>query len=132
MNEYLIFQLKEGRRKKGLKQSDVTKYTGIKNTTLSNYEHGVTEPDIDTFLQLCKLYELNYAEIIGEAYGIGIPYKSLIIHPSEIKFLKKYQNLDGYGKETMNIIIDRETQRAATNVFANWNLRNWNNRFRCV
>ena len=114
MNEYLIFQLKEGRRKKGLKQSDVTKYTGIKNTTLSNYENGVTEPDIDTFLQLCKLYELNYAEIIGEAYGIGIPYKSLIIHPSEIKFLKKYQNLDGYGKETMNIIIDRETQRAAT------------------
>ena len=84
MNEYLIFQLKEGRRKKGLKQSDVTKYTGIKNTTLSNYENGVTEPDIDTFLQLCKLYELNYAEIIGEAYGIGIPYKSLIIHPQEI------------------------------------------------
>ena len=49
MNEYLISKLKEGRLSKGLKQSDVTKFTGIKNTTLSNYENGVTEPDIDTF-----------------------------------------------------------------------------------
>lgn len=49
MNEYLVAQLKQGRLDKGLKQSDVTKLTGIKNTTLSNYENGITEPNIDTF-----------------------------------------------------------------------------------
>ena len=38
MNSYLIEKLKEGRLNKGLKQSDVTRLIGIKNTTLSNYE----------------------------------------------------------------------------------------------
>ncbi len=111
MNKFLVDKLKEGRLKKNLKQSDVTKYTGIKNTTLSNYENGITEPDIDTFLQLCELYELDYVYILGEAYGLGVQGSSFTIKPSEIKFVKKYRNLDDFGKESVEIVLDRETRR---------------------
>lgn len=111
MNEYLISKLKEGRLSKGLKQSDVTKFTGIKNTTLSNYENGVTEPDIDTFLQLCELYKLDYAAILGEAYGLNVQGSDFSIRPSEIDHIKKYRNLDDYGKETVDVTLDRENGR---------------------
>lgn len=111
MNEYLILKLKEGRINKGLKQSDVTKFTGIKNTTLSNYENGITEPDIDTFLQLCELYELDYAGILAEAYGLSVQGEDFKIRPSEIEVAKKYRSLDSYGQETVSYILDRETAR---------------------
>lgn len=111
MNEYLINQLRHGRLKKNLKQSDVTKKTGIKNTTLSNYENGVTEPDIDTFLQLCELYELDFVSIIEEAYGISIPGKNFSIKPSEIEMIKKYRGIDAHGQNIIEMLIDTEWER---------------------
>lgn len=111
MNEYLVAQLKQGRLDKGLKQSDVTKLTGIKNTTLSNYENGITEPNIDTFLQLCELYHLNYATILAEAYGLKISGTDFNIKPSEMEHIEKYRKLDDFGRETIDMIINRETDR---------------------
>lgn len=111
MNEYLINQLRHGRLKKNLKQSDVTKKTGIKNTTLSNYENGVTEPDIDTFLQLCELYELDFVSIIEEAYGICVPGKNFSIKPSEIEMIKKYRGIDAHGQNIIDMITDTEWKR---------------------
>lgn len=109
MNEYLISKLKEGRISKGLKQSDVTQFTGIKNTTLSNYENGITEPDIDTFLQLCELYELDYAGILAEAYGLSVQGEDFKIRPSEIEVAKKYRFIstnspDGAG--VVDTVVD--------------------------
>lgn len=111
MNEYLVSQLKQGRLDKGLKQSDVSKKTGIKNTTLSNYENGITEPDMDTFLSLCELYELDFVSLMEEAYGIKIPGKNFHIKPSEIELLEKYNNLDDHGKEIVNFSLNKETER---------------------
>ena len=111
MNEYLVSQLKKGRLNKGLKQSDVSKKTGIKNTTLSNYENGITEPDMDTFLSLCELYELDFVSLMEEAYGIKIPGKNFHIKPSEIELLEKYNNLDDHGKEIVNFSLNKETER---------------------
>lgn len=111
LNSYLIEKLKEGRLNKGLKQSDVTKLTGIKNTTLSNYENGNTEPDMDTFLKLCKTYELDYAELLSEAYGYHLPGLSIDIKKSDVDLIRKYRSLDPFGQETVNMILDRELKR---------------------
>lgn len=112
MNQYLVMQLKQGRINKGMKQSDVTMQTGIKNTTLSNYENGVTEPDIDTFLSLCELYELDFVSIMEEAYGIKIPGRDFDIKPSEIKYIKKYRDLDSHGKEMIDFTLEKEWERS--------------------
>lgn len=112
MNDYLVSQLKKGRLNKGLKQSDVTKKTGIKNTTLSNYENGITEPDIDTFLSLCELYELDFVSLMEEAYGIKVPGKDFHIKPSEIKLLEKYNCLDTHGKEMVDFTLEKEWERS--------------------
>lgn len=50
------------------------------------YENGITEPDIDTFLQLCELYELDYAGILAEAYA-------LTIQGENFSFITFFQNV---------------------------------------
>ena len=113
MNQYLIDKLKEGRLKKGLKQSDVTKLTGIKNTTLSNYENGNTEPDMDTFLKLCRLYELDYADLLGEAYGYHLPGVAIDIKKSDINLINKYRALDDSGRQHVDTVLQCEYDRIA-------------------
>lgn len=112
MNEYLVSQLKKGRLDKGLKQSDVARETGIKNTTLSNYENGVTEPDMDTFLALCELYELDFVSLMEEAYGIKVLGKNFHIKPSQMEMLGRYDDLDDHGKEMVDFTLSKEYERS--------------------
>lgn len=112
MNEYLVSQLKKGRLDKGLKQSDVARETGIKNTTLSNYENGVTEPDMDTFLALCELYELDFVSLMEEAYGIKVLGKNFHIKPSQMEMLERYDDLDDHGKEMVDFTLSKEYERS--------------------
>ena len=116
MNSYLIEKLKEGRLNKGLKQSDVTRLIGIKNTTLSNYENGNTEPDMDTFLKLCHLYDLDYSELLGEAYGYSVPGCAFDIKSSDIKMISKYHKLDVHGKELVDLVLEKEHNRCIASI----------------
>ena len=113
MTEYIVEQLKKGRLNKGLKQSDVAKKIGIKNTTLSNYENSVTEPNMDTFSELCKLYELDFVSLMEEAYGIEISGKNFHMKSSEIEMIKKYRDLDDHGKEMVGFTLDKEWERSS-------------------
>ena len=116
MNSYLVEKLKEGRLNKGFKQSDVTRLIGIKNTTLSNYENGNTEPDMDTFLKLCHLYDLDYSELLGEAYGYSVPGCAFDIKSSDIKMISKYHDLDDHGKELVDLVLEKEHGRCIASI----------------
>lgn len=98
MNSYLVEQIKEGRLRKKLKQSDVAKMLGIKGNTLSNYENGVSEPDIDTFLKLCEIYELDYASILEEAYKYRSPNIDFSLNEKEQDIILSYRSLSDAGK----------------------------------
>ena len=110
MNAILFNQLKEGRIKKGWKQSDVEDLTGIKKNTLSNYENGVSEPDMDTFAKLCSLYELDCAALLEEAYGLS--KNEIVLTESEKEMIKKYRMLDEYGKKAVITTLEHEVERA--------------------
>lgn len=111
MNNYLVEQLKNGRTAKKLKQSDVAKMIGVKGNTLSNYENGISEPDIDTFCALCDIYDLDPAEVLGEAYGLNVQGSNFNIKPSEIKHIEKYRDLDDHGRDMVDTILNKETKR---------------------
>ena len=113
MNSYLVQKLKEGRLAKNLKQSDVAHLINVKGNTLSNYENGVSEPDIDTFCALCDIYGLDPAEILGEAYGLNVQGSDFDIKPSEIDKIKKYRSLDSYGKDMVDTVLDKEYARSS-------------------
>lgn len=114
MNDCLVEQLKKARVAKKLKQSDVAKMIGVKGNTLSNYENGVSEPDIDTFCALCDIYELDPAEVLGEAYGLNVQGSDFDIKPSEIEMLKDYRSLDEHGQEVVRILLQKEYERCSS------------------
>lgn len=61
-------RLRYAREKKNLKQKQVMELTKgrINNKTLSGYENGVSEPDIETLKILSDLYEVSIDWLIGK------------------------------------------------------------------
>lgn len=111
MNEYIAEALREGRLKKGLTQQHVAKELGVRNNTICNYEKGAFEPSLDVFAQLCKMYELNVADVMERAYGLSAQFKGFTILPSEIALIGKYRFLDNHGKDVVKTMLQLELQR---------------------
>ncbi len=68
MNQILIEKLRNARIEKNMKQSDVAKLLGVKSNTISNWENGKASPDIDSLVELCKIYNISCSAILEEAY----------------------------------------------------------------
>ncbi len=62
MNSRLIELLRETRMKKGLRQKDAADLLGVKHNTLSNWERGRSDIDIDTYISLCNMYGVDAQE----------------------------------------------------------------------
>ena len=65
MSNLLGIRLKMAREAKNLTQVQVKSLTNIHNKTLSGYEQGVSEPDIDTLKTLANLYETSIDYLVG-------------------------------------------------------------------
>lgn len=59
-------RLREARERKNLKQTQVMAKTGINNKTLSGYEKGVSEPDLETLRILSELYGVSVDWLSGK------------------------------------------------------------------
>lgn len=59
----LQLTLKAIRSNKGLSQEEAAKLIGISPDTLSNYERGLTYPDIPTLKRIEDVYQVNYNDI---------------------------------------------------------------------
>lgn len=57
--------LKATREDLDMSQIKVMELTGINNKTLSGYENGVSQPDIQTFVVLAKLYGFSIDKLFG-------------------------------------------------------------------
>lgn len=58
------FTLKALRINKGLSQDEASKLIGVSTDTLSNYERGVTYPDVPIIKNIEKVYGIEYKDII--------------------------------------------------------------------
>lgn len=67
--------LKNAREDKDLTQLQVMRKIGINNKTLSGYENGIAEPDIETLAKLLNFYEIS----ADEALEIKIPKNDTIL-----------------------------------------------------
>ena len=109
MNELLIDRLKTARNSKGLKQQDVADQLGIKANTISNWEKGRTEPDIDTFVKLCKIYQIDCPSLLSDVYAFDRISNDISLQ--EYDFIKKYRVLDKHGKEMVDLVLEKEYDR---------------------
>lgn len=110
MDERLVKALKDGRKHCDLTQEEVAKQLGVKKNMISNYENSVSEPSIDTFFKLCKIYKIDAIKLLGELYSIRLLYNDFMIKPSEISLVNKYRCLNEQSQSLISYEINRELE----------------------
>lgn len=98
-------RIKEARKNCGLKQSDIANALNIKNTTVSNWEKDISKPDLDTIEYLCGLFKVS-----ADYFFDGTASKEILSF-NEKEHIKKYRNLDDYGKKAVEQILNIEYER---------------------
>ncbi|MBD5504125.1 MAG: helix-turn-helix domain-containing protein [Lachnospiraceae bacterium] len=119
MNQILIEKLRAARITCNLKQSDVATLLNVKKNTISNWENGKSNPDIDSLVELCKIYNISCASILEEAYADQIVH-SLSVSGLEKEIIIAYRKADEIGKAVVlrslgieETPIKRETAKMA-------------------
>ncbi len=100
-------KLKQARTDAGLKQSELAKIIGTTNTTISNWEKGVSKPDLDMLSYICgalKVQASYFLQPILPDDGVSIP---------EFNLIKKYRSLDPHGQDMVDTILVKEYERVS-------------------
>lgn len=79
--EQIAAKLKELRKRSGMTAEQVGNIVGKSGKTVSSYESGHRQPDADTLLMLCKVY--NVTDILSEFEGRKTSF-ALTSHEQEV------------------------------------------------
>ena len=85
--------LRTARERRELTQTQVMALTGINNKTLSGYENGVAEPDLQTLSILLRLYQVSADQLLR--------LDSPIQPADEIRLLELYRDLSPERQEEL-------------------------------
>lgn len=103
-------RLRERREQLGLTQGEVASKLGITPGAVGNYENGVSTPKADILFKVfdalkCDANYLFQDEMKNlKSEDSATPYEMDNI-------IKKYRALDDFGKDTVQMIVDREYHR---------------------
>lgn len=99
-------KIKERRIELGLTQAQLSNATGIKSTTISNYENNISSPseeNIFKFMEVLKC-DANYLFEWEEVNDIQLSF-------FEKTHIRKYRDLDTYGKQAIDELLTIEHKR---------------------
>lgn len=98
-------KIRIARKNKGYKQSELALKLNVKNTTISNWEKGISKPDFDNIQKLCDLLDVDANYFFNT--------KSLHTHLSyvEEEIIKKFRKVDSISKDIINYVLNKEFER---------------------
>lgn len=105
--EEIAKTLKQLRIDAGLTQKEASEAIGRKQQTLASWETGQSQPDANTLFVLCR----KYGTTVDRAFGFN---ESDSISQAENTLLMKYRKLDVYGKEMVDIVLQKEYERSTS------------------
>lgn len=90
--------LKNTREDLDLTQIKVMEMTGINHKTLSGYENGVAEPDLQALATLCRLYRLSLDAVLG----LKTTPDALTLSKQEKELISRYRELPDNAQKELN------------------------------
>ena len=97
--------IKESRIAVGLTQKQVATSISRPQQTIASWESGKSQPDANTLFELFQVLGRS----VDEAFGFTKqPFE---VTRFEQEHIKKYRALDWHGKEMVDIVLDKETER---------------------
>lgn len=99
-------KIRERRLEIGLTQAQLSKLTSIKSTTISNYENNISSPSDENIYKLMEVLkcDANYLFEWEEVKDISLSF-------SEKTHIKKYRQLDNFGKKAVDDLLNNEYDR---------------------
>ena len=79
-------RIQEIRKNKGMKQKELAAKLGIAANTLSQYETGNREPDLETIKRIAFILEVTVDELIGAKTKAPAPEGERSVSDDDIKF----------------------------------------------
>lgn len=98
-------KLKQARTNMGLKQSELAKTLGTTNTTISNWEKGVSKPDLDMLSYICGALNVTASYFLQP----NLPDDEVSL--PELNMVKRYRALDPSGQSHVDAVLQWETER---------------------
>lgn len=98
-------KLKQARTNMGLKQSELAKTLGTTNTTISNWEKGVSKPDLDMLSYICGALNVTASYFLQP----NLPNDEVSL--PELNMVKRYRALDPSGQSHVDAVLQWETER---------------------
>ena len=93
--------LKNTREDLDLTQVKVMELTGIHHKSLSGYENGVAEPDLQALATLCRLYRLSMDTVLG----LRPAPDALALTRSEKELVALYRKLPAEGRKGLTALL---------------------------
>lgn len=93
--------LKNTREDLDLTQVKVMELTGIHHKSLSGYENGVAEPDLQALATLCRLYRLSMDTVLG----LRPAPDALVLTRSEKELVALYRKLPAEGRKGLTALL---------------------------
>jgi len=108
-------RLTELRKDKGFTREAFAHYLGISKYTLRNYETNQHEPGHVFLKHIADIFKVSVDYLLCMTDDRTPNIMRVDFKIEEIEHIKKYRSLDPYGMETVDIILNRETERITKN-----------------
>lgn len=94
------FNIAKYRKEIGMTQGELAEKLNVRPTTVSGWERGANSPDIDTLVEICKIFKITLSTVLGFDDSIRK------ITPTEDKLLTIFNSFNKEGQEKLLSIAD--------------------------
>lgn len=101
-------RLKEARISKELTQEQLAVNIGVAKSTVTGYEKGNSEPNMLTIQKIMDALDVDANFLFQDEMN---NLTELVISLDEKDLIKKYRDLDGHGKEIVDVVLTKEHER---------------------
>lgn len=99
------------RKKNNLTQKQLADKIGVKPTTVSTWERGGNLPDIETMINMCRLFDISLNDILGID---NMPDDCEFKTKEEMDIIREYRNADSCHKQMVLCALGLEKKYTET------------------
>lgn len=105
-------RIKQRREQLNLSRMDLASKIGVTPSAVANYENEISFPKIELMYKLFDALDCD-ANYLHQDDMKKNPYKNTATPEEFDNIVKKYRGLDVYGRETIDIMMEREAKRGS-------------------
>ena len=102
-------RIKEARNALNMTQEELAKLLGVTKGAVANYENETSHPKEPVMYKMFDALNVDANYLFQDV--VNIPKRVNDVTLSEYERIKKYRDLDAFGRETVDIVLEREASR---------------------